>query len=151
MKKSKLKLEVVDVNVKAQRSKGRGQIKSFNEVRGGHAERFRQLDAIPEEAAKDPVGYAERHMESLIPHAAKELEWQLKFGDAKTRKEISLEMLAFKGISNRGPNTGQVVPAIQLIMNGAIPWSQSLPPSNNPPTLVEGEVIKEGKKDGIQE
>lgn len=105
------------------------------------------LAPIPESAYDNPVEWATKHLEKQIPLSAKELEWQLKFGSAKVRKEIAIEMLAFKGISNRGPNTGQVIPAIQLIMTGAAPWSQqgennkTLPTSNRD-QLVEGELVE---------
>ena len=120
--------------------------KSSNRMAGTEVQRrFKDLDPIPPEARDNPVEWASQFAESMIPHSVKELEWQLKFGDSKSRKEVALEFLAFKGISNRGPNTGQVVPAIQLVINGALPWSQAQSvglPSGPTKELVEGQVME---------
>ena len=97
------------------------------------ATHLRALAPIPESAYDNPVEWSANHLEKQLPTAAKELEWQLKFGDARSRKEVAIEMLAYKGISSKGINTGIVVPAIQLIMNGPLPWTQ----------VVEGTVVTE--------
>lgn len=132
--KTKLKVDDVSTSTKKPRKPrsdaGKNRMQSADRVnpktpKEEMADRFSSLEPIPEEAKRDPVEWASKYGESLIPHSMKELEWQLKFGDAKSRKEIALEMLAFKGISNRGPNVGQVVPAIQLIVNttnGLLPF-----------------------------
>ncbi len=104
---------------------------------------LRVLDPIPESASTNPVEWATSHLEKQIPLAAKELEWQLKFGDMRTRREIALETLAFKGISSKGTNNATIVPTIQLIMNAPLPWSQatSLGAGNNNNSHIEGEVV----------
>jgi hypothetical protein len=152
MPKKKLEVDDIDVDSIPRDKIGRRNPKRPNQTnRMASAEKvgthLNALEKIPQEAMDNPVEWASKHLEKQIPLAAKELEWQLKFGDAKTRREIALETLAFKGISNRGPNTGQVVPAIQLIMSGPLPWTQVALPANQSPKLVEGLIIEKEVKD----
>lgn len=106
---------------------------------------LKALDPIPPEAYDNPVEWADKHLEKQIPQAAKEVEYALKFGDAKTRREIAKDILSFKGIAKKGDGATQVVPAIQLIMNGSLPWSAKIESGPTTPALIEGEVIKEKK------
>lgn len=105
---------------------------------------LKQLDPIPSDAHTSPVTWADKHIESLVPQSAKEIEYGLKFGDAKTRLNLALEIMAMKGISSKGPQVGQVVPAIQLIMPAGttLPWEQAkLGATPKVPELIEGEVV----------
>ena len=104
--------------------------------------RYRGLAPIPTDI-EDNVEYAQKRLEKQIPQAALELEWQLKFGDDKTRKEVALDILSFKGITKKSDGANQVVPAIQLIMNGQAPWTQVTIDSKPKNELVEGELVKE--------
>ena len=117
-----------------------------NQMKSAYSTHLTVLDPIPDSAIEDPVRWAADHIEKQIPLAAKELEWQLKFGDIKTRREIAIEFLGTKGISSRGSNNTQIVPAIQLILNGAtLPWSQ---PQLEQPKLpvVDGQVVNKETK-----
>ena len=107
---------------------------------------LKALKPIPKEANEDPVKWASSHLENQIPQAAKELEWALKFGDDKTRREIALEILSFKGIAKKSDSNQQVVPAIQLIMSSPAPWSQVTINTKDPNQLVEGTVVKENER-----
>ncbi len=113
-----------------------------NRMVSAESTHLKTLAPIPKDIV-DPVEWASKHLESLIPQSAKELEWVLKFGDAKSRKEVALELLSFKGIAKKNENTNQVVPAIQLIMNSPLPWSQVTVATEKPKELVEGTIIKD--------
>lgn len=142
-KPMKAKLKVDDVGViKKKKRKSTNRMQSAEHANPSH---LSVLDPIPSDIT-DPVEWASEHLKKQIPQAAKELEWALKFGDAKTRRETALELLAFKGISKKTENNGQVVPAINLIMNGnTLPWAQPELPKVTAPELVEGEIV-EGSK-----
>ena len=121
-----------------------------NRMKSAESTHLKVLEPIPSEAYDNPVEWASSHLEKQIPQSAKELEWALKFGDARTRREIAIELLGMKGISKKGEGNTQVVPAIQLIMNGNLPWTQALPTATKTPELIEGEVTKvaEYKEEG---
>lgn len=102
---------------------------------------YGEKNPIPDEAMTNPTVWAEKRLESQIPTAALEVEYQLKFGDDKTRRELALEVMAMKGLSSKGPQTGTVVPAIQLIMNGPLPWNQPTLTTGTLPVTVEGTVV----------
>lgn len=126
---------------KQTKHRGADKKSRMKEEVGGH---LRQLEPIPYDAHSNPVNWADKHMESLVPQSAKEIEYGLKFGDAKTRLNLALEIMAMKGISSKGPQVGQVVPAIQLIMPAGttLPWEQAkLGASPKVPELIEGEVV----------
>ncbi len=90
----------------------------------------------------DPTSWVNEHIDKQQIQSALELEYQLKFGDDKTRKELALEFLGFRGITKKQDTNGQVVPAIQVIMSGAAPWTQVSIESGKKPELVEGEVVE---------
>ena len=125
---------------KKKRKSPGNQMKDHNKV--NHLE---ALAPIPESAKDNPIGWAGEHFDTLLPRAAKEVEWAQMFGDNKTRLEVSFKLLAMKGLSDRGPQIGQQVPAIQVFMNNAtLPWSQS-----NVVTprimMIEGQIIDSNK------
>jgi hypothetical protein len=68
------------------------------------------LEPIPSDI-KDPIKWADDHIQTLAPQAAKELEWQLKFGSDQARREVARELLAMKGISSKR-EAGASVPAV---------------------------------------
>lgn len=88
------------------------------------------LKPIPKEASEDPIGWAQRHLETLYPVAAKELEWQLSYGTASQRADAMKELLSAKNLVGRQANTSQgVVPPITLVVNTQIVEGNNAAPS----------------------
>lgn len=128
-------------------TKNKRMLKSSTKTNNDQSKRESYFNETPGPSpTEDPVAWAEKFIEGQIAQSAKELAYQLKFGDDKTRKEIALDFLSFKGITKKGDNNGQVVPAIQVIMSGAAPWTQ-LTVQNKPASLIEGEVVKTKKEE----
>lgn len=98
-------------------------------VGGGH---LKVLEPVPGEAAKDPERWAEDHLKQLVPLAAKEKEWQLKFGSDERRDKVATELLAMRGIQAKKDNAAPVQPAIVLVGAGPNPWAQQ---------VVDGKVV----------
>lgn len=106
---------------------------------------LRKLPPIPDEARHNPINWATEHTKSLVPEAAKNVEYAIKFGDDKTRLALSLEVMAMHGLSSKGPQQNSVVPAIQLILpQGGIPWNAP-EPKQIAPSTVDGEVVTKEK------
>lgn len=102
-----------------------------------------KLDPIPDEARANPINWATEHTKSLVPEAAKNVEYALKFGDAKTRLTLSLEVMAMHGLSSKGPQQANVVPAVQVILPaGGLPWNSTPQPKKLPDQTIDGEVVK---------
>lgn len=102
--------------------------------------RREELAPIPAEAYKDPIGWADKHVETLVPQSVKEVEYALKFGDNRTRLQIGLEILAMKGISSKTNAPPPVPPAVNLTINtGLLPFQQPEPKtvSNEQPLLEQ--------------
>lgn len=122
------------------------------ERRDGH--HLNALKPIPKEAHDKPIEWAEKHIESLAPHAAKELEWALKFGSDHARREVARDLLAMKGITTKPKESG--LPTQAVVLNLGLPaapnGAPALPFSNAPRALdsatVDGEVVTEPAKKG---
>lgn len=143
----KTKSDVVDVATPTKRVRGKGKKSGLrsattpNFTPNSARAIWEKENPLPEDIV-DPVAYAEKYLEKQIPQAARELNYQLKFGDDKTRKEIALEILSFKGITKKSDASAQVVPAVQLIMNGAAPFTQVTLTTKEPSKeLVEGTIV----------
>lgn len=101
-------------------------------------ERQGLLDPIPlEEAAKDPVGWAEKHIESLAPEAAKEVEYALKFGSDERRYIAAKDALAMKGLTTKPKEAGTIQQAMVFQFSGPVSAQGApiMPFSNAAPTL----------------
>jgi hypothetical protein len=114
---------------------------------------LKALDPVPPEAAADPVGWADKHIESLAPASAKELEWALYFGSDQTRREVARDLLAMKGITTKPKETAAPIQAV--VLNLGLPVAASgapvLPFSNAPAldaasTTVTVDATKEPTK-----
>lgn len=105
------------------------------ETQGAH---LKALAPIPPEARTvDPVAWAEKHVESLAPDAAKELEWALKFGSDTARYTAAKDMLAMKGLTTKPKEQGTIQQA--MVFNFVGPTSAAgaplLPFMNAAPAL----------------
>lgn len=132
---AKPKVEVVDV-MKAPLVPHHEAPQSAPAMRGQH---LKALEPIPEEAAADPVGWADKHIESLAPASAKELEWALYFGSDQTRREVARDLLAMKGITTKPKE--QQAPVQAVILNLGLPVAASgapVLPFSNAPALDAG-------------
>lgn len=78
------------------------------------------LGDIPQEAYKDPVEWAEKHVEKQAPHAAKEMEWALKFGSDERRYTAARDLLAMKGLTTKPKETGAIQQAMVVNFNGPV-------------------------------
>lgn len=138
MPKGKANMKFKDIVTKHKRNQMKGLVKKRNNKMNKATEvnHLARLEPLPQEASTNPVNWATDHLETLIPQAAKEYEYALKFGDSKTRLEIAGKIMAMKGLSDRGPQVSQVVPAIQLIVNqGPLPFQSVDQPKSLPVTI----------------
>lgn len=85
-------------------------------MKGAH---LRALDPIPKEAHDDPLGWSEKHIESLAPASVKELEWSLYFGSEEARRNTAKDLLAMKGITTKPKDAAPVQQAV--ILNLGLP------------------------------
>lgn len=102
----------------------------------------RSLAPIPEEAAKNPMDWAEKHIESMAPVAAKELEWALKFGSDTMRYNAAKDMLAMKGLTTKPKETGTIPQAMVFInVNGNMPGGAPAMPFMNAAPVVAAPAL----------
>lgn len=93
------------------------------------------LAPIPAEAAKDPVAWAEKHIESLAPISAKEMEWTVKFGSDAARYQAARDLLAMKGLTTKPKDNGAIPQAMVFVVGKdqtvtqagvpVMPWSNA--------------------------
>lgn len=98
-----------------------------------HGNHLNTLAPLPKDI-QDPVGWADKHLERLVPLAAKEKEWQLKFGSDAARDRVASELLAIRGLGPKKDTAVTVQPVINLI-SAPSPWARAKP------ALPEGQVI----------
>lgn len=107
---------------------------------------LRSLAPIPEDI-KDPVAWAEKHVEAQAPHAAKEMEWALKFGSDTARYVAARDLLAMKGLTTKPKDTTPIQQAMVVNFNGPVtPSGMPIMPFMNaepvlPATTVDGTVV----------
>lgn len=83
-----------------------------------HNARKRMVGEVPPEANADPTGWAEKHIESLAPSAAKEMEYALKFGSDTGRYIAARDILAIKGLTTKPKETNLPPMAVTFNVNG---------------------------------
>lgn len=86
---------------------------------------LRALDPLPGDIS-DPVGWADKHLEQLVPLAAKEKEWQLKFGSDAARDRVASELLAMRSLGPKKDTNVTIQPVINLIQAPS-PWAKARP------------------------
>jgi hypothetical protein len=96
------------------------------------------MEPIPE-GITDPVAWAEKHIESLAPTSAKEIEYALKFGSDRMRYTAAIDSLAMKGLTTK-PKEASVIPQA-MVFNFQGPTTAQgvpiMPFSNAQKTLVD--------------
>lgn len=123
----------------------RKQRKAEPAVPSGMTSHLAVLEPIPDDAKSRPIDWAGEHLESLVPQAAKEKEWQLKFGSDERRDRVASEILAMKGIAAKRDAAPVVQPAIVLIQSGPNPFAQRALPATVD-AAVRGSVgVREGR------
>lgn len=108
----------------------------------GESAHLRALKPIPEHAADAPVEWADKHLESLVPLAAKEKEWQLKFGNDAARDKVASELLAMRSISAK-KDAGTNIPAVINLMTFENPWAK---PKALPATITDSKPVGESEE-----
>ncbi len=118
--------------------KGGAALQEPHVIRNG---RRALMDPIPESAAQDPMGFAEKHIESLAPEAAKEIEYALKFGSDERRYTAAKDALAMKGLTTK-PKEAAVIPqAMVFQFNGPVsPQGVPILPFSNAAPALPAEV-----------
>ncbi len=104
------------------------------------------VGAVPDEARADPIKWAEKHIDSIAPDAAKEGEFNLKFGSDKMRYEAARDVLAMKGMTTRPKDGPTVQQAMVFQFSGPVsasgapimPFSNAAPlPAGTPSAPVD--------------
>lgn len=105
-------------------------------------------------SAETAVAFAERRLDALIPFAALELDWQLKFGSEKARRESLFKLLESKQLlktSNVG-NVTSIAPVIQVNISKPLPWDNQKQVTVVPEATGITETLEQGPQEsGPQE
>lgn len=103
--------------------------------------RHKMVGGVPQnlegQAAEE---YADKKLVKLLPLAAAELEWQLKYGSDSMRRHAMKDVLEATGRSRREALAGGTAPII-ILTGGQVtvpPWSTN---RAQQPQVVEGEVV----------
>lgn len=96
------------------------------------------MKPVPPEASANPVEWAEKHIESLAPDAAKEIEWTLKFGSDERRYAAARDALAMKGLTTKPKEAANIQQAMVFNVTGPMTASGApvMPFSNAPAALT---------------
>lgn len=122
-----------------------------------HNARKRMVGEVPPEANADPTGWAEKHIESLAPSAAKEMEYALKFGSDTGRYIAARDILAIKGLTTKPKETSLPPMAVTFNVGGGptgpsgapiLPFSNAAAklPSATTPVTIDAEPVKKEDK-----
>lgn len=97
------------------------------------------MEPIPE-GISDPVAWAEKHIESLAPTFAKEIEYAAKFGSDQMRYNAARDGLAMKGLTTKPKQDGVIPQAMVFNFSGpTTPHGVPIMPfSNAAKVLPEG-------------
>lgn len=114
-------------------------------------ERLGALDPVPASAYQDPVKWSEKHIESLLPDAVKEVEYTMKFGSDRARYEASRDILAMRGITTKPKNEAPIQQAMVFQWSGPISQQGApiMPFSNATPAPTHATVVVQPTLDEV--